>query len=307
MSTLSKTIVNPHDQFFRTAMTNRCVAKSFLTAHLPKDLHQHIDFDQLEIQPRTFINDIRKESAVDVLIKTTFASQEAYIYLLVEHQSTPDPLMPFRMIKYTCNIIDDDLKKQNTKKIPLIYPIVVYHGKRPYPFSTNVHDLIDAPKELIEQYFLQPFQLIDLGQIEDDALKQHTWAGIMEFALKHIFDQDILPFLPNITHFLQSIGPDGHDYLAIVLQYLLERAEVSDETAFVNFIQSNLSHTVGEKIMTIAERLELKGELRGKLEGELRGKLEEQQAIAKRMLAEGVNMAFISRITQLSIQEIEAL
>ena len=46
---------------------------------------------------------------------------EAYIYLLLEHQSTPDRLMPFRMLKYICNIIDQHLKTHDTKikKFPL--------------------------------------------------------------------------------------------------------------------------------------------------------------------------------------------
>jgi predicted transposase/invertase (TIGR01784 family) len=160
-------ISNAHDQFFRTAMADKRVAHDFLTAWLPGELCLCIDFDQLEIQPRSHINDVRQESAVDVLFKTMIEGHEAYIYLLLEHQSTPDPLMPFRMLKYMCNIIDHHLKALGGKKIPLIYPLVIYHGKRKYPFSTNLNDLVDAPPSLIDRYFLKPFQLIDLGQIDD--------------------------------------------------------------------------------------------------------------------------------------------
>ena len=62
-------ITNPHDQFFRTAMADKRVAQDFLMAWLPKKLCKIINFEQLRMEPRSYINDIRKESAVVVLFK----------------------------------------------------------------------------------------------------------------------------------------------------------------------------------------------------------------------------------------------
>ncbi|CAM4500636.1 MAG: ISNCY family transposase ISPlu22 [Legionella sp.] len=292
-------ISNAHDQFFRTAMMDKRVARDFLMSWLPGEICQSVDFEKLEIQPRSHINDVRKESAVDVLFKTEIEGHEAYIYLLLEHQSTPDQLMPFRMLKYICNIIDHHLKTHDTKndkKIPLIYPLVIYHGKRKYPFSTNLGDLIDAPQALVERYFLKPFQLIDLGQIDDEILKQHTWAGVMEFALKHIFARDIMPWLKKITESLHQLDQaGGRDFIAIVLQYLLERGELSDKDAFFKLIDTQISHEVGEKIMSLAEQLKAEGKNEGILE------------IAKRMLDEGSDLVFVAKVTGLSLDKIKAL
>ena len=246
-------------------MADKRVAHDFLKAWLPGELCQLIDFGQLEIQPRSYINDVRQESAVDVLFKTMIEGHEAYIYLLLEHQSTPDPLMPFRMLKYMCNIIDHHLKTHGGKKIPLIYPLVIYHGKRKYPFSTDLNDLVDAPPSLIDRYFLKPFQLIDLGQIDDETLKQHAWAGVMEFSLKHIFARDILPCLKDIADTLHQLdNAGGRDFIEIVLQYLLERGELSDKEAFFKLIDTQISHEVGEKIMSLAEQLKEEGKNEGK-------------------------------------------
>lgn len=296
-------ISNAHDQFFRTAMMDKRVARDFLKSWLPGELCQNINFDNLEIQPRSHINDVRKESAVDVLFKTEIEGHEAYLYLLLEHQSTPDQLMPFRMLKYMCNIIDHHLKTNDTKndkKIPLIYPLVIYHGNRKYPFSTNLGDLIDAPKDLVERYFLKPFQLIDLGQIDDEVLKQHTWSGVMEFALKHIFARDILPWLKKITESLHQLDQaGGRDFIAIVLQYLLERGELSDKDAFFKLIDTQISHEVGEKIMSLAEQL--------KEEGRIEGELNKEKEIAKRLLEEGADPVFVAKVTGLSLDKIKIL
>ena len=296
-------ITNVHDQFFRTAMADKRVARDFLISWLPTELCQLVDFEQLEIQPRSYINDVRKESAVDVLFKTMIEGHEAYIYLLLEHQSTPDRLMPFRMLKYICNIIDHHLKTHETKseeKIPLIYPLVIYHGKRKYPFSTDINDLIDAPSSLVERYFLKPFQLVDLGQIDDEILKQHAWSGVMEFALKHIFARDILPWLREIASKLHQIDKaGGRNFIAIVLQYLLERGELSDKEAFFELIDTQISHEVGEKIMSLAEQL--------KEEGRIEGELSKEKEIAKRLLDEGSDPAFVAKITGLSLDKIKTL
>lgn len=208
--------------------------------------------------------------------------------------------MPFRILKYVCNIIDQYLKDHNTNKIPLIYPLVVYHGQRPYPFSTDINDLIDAPKELVDRYFLKPFQLLDLGQIDDEAMKQHAWSGIMEFALKHIFARDIMPHLRDIAEIMKRVDQSGgSDYIAIVLQYFLERGELNDKDAFFKLIDTRISHGVGEKIMSLAEQL--------RYEGKLEGKLEEKIETAKSMLADGIDPAFVAKHTKLPIETIKAL
>ena len=133
-------IVHAHDQFVRNAMKNPRVAREFFMMHLPEDMLKITDLKNLALQPRSFIDDVRKESTVDILYKTRIAGYEAYFYLLIEHQSTPDELMPFRILKYICNIIDHHLKVTKEKRLPLVYPIVIYHAEQsPYPFSTHIN------------------------------------------------------------------------------------------------------------------------------------------------------------------------
>lgn len=292
-------VTNPHDQFFRKAMEDKRVAIEFLKVYLPADLCAHIDFNTLTLQPRSQTNAVRKESIVDVLFKTKIDGKEAYIYLLLEHQSTPDPLMSFRVMEYTINAIHDHLKKHKTTKIPLIYPLVVYHG-RPYEFTTDIRELVDAPRELVDRYFLKPFQLLDLSKISDEALKKNIWSGIMTFALKHIFERDMLPFLQKIAPILKKVDREnGQDFVGIVLQYIAERAELSDENAFIELINANISDKTGETIMTLAEQWLRRGELKGKLEGKLE--------TAQEMVDQGLDINLIAKVTHLPIEKIKAL
>ena len=297
--TTPKDITNSHDQFFRTAMQDPRVAKEFLQTYLPEQIANLIDLNQLELQKRSRANAIRKEAVVDVLFKTKLNNQDAYVYLLLEHQSSPDPLMALRVIEYTVQIIREHLKQHKTHKIPFIYPLVVYHG-RPYKFITNINELVDAPKELVDQYFLKPFNLLDLNNIEDEKLKQQLWSGAMSLALKYIFANDILPFVEDFGLVLKKLDQsDGHDFIYIMLQYIIGRGECSDTNKLFDIINASISDNTGENIMTIAEKLKLEG----KLEGEMKGKLE----IAKKLITKGQSPEAVAELTGLSIEELQKL
>ena len=221
---IENTTHQPHDKFFRSVMSDKRVARDFFKSHLPQDIAQVIDFDNMELQNRTYLNDIRKETVVDVLFKTKIANKEAFIYLLVEHQSKPDALMPFRMLKYMVNIMDDHIRRTKKKKLPLIYPMVVYHASEPYPYSVDILDLVEAPRLLSERYFLKPFQLIDLGEVKDEEIKNHAWAGVMEFALKHAIERDVLSKVKEIVGLMRHIiNQGGENYVEIVFDRAMRR------------------------------------------------------------------------------------
>jgi predicted transposase/invertase (TIGR01784 family) len=86
-------IQNPHDQFFRAAMSDKRVSSEFLKQYLPKEIVTLVDFNDLVLQPRSQVNTVRKESTVDLLFQTKMSGKKAYLYLLLEHQSSPDRLM----------------------------------------------------------------------------------------------------------------------------------------------------------------------------------------------------------------------
>jgi recombination-promoting nuclease RpnB len=292
MNQSNRHIPKAHDHFFRMMMSDKRVAREFFESHLPRNMLAVADLNYLELQSSSYIDDIRKESIADMLFKTLIAGHEAYLYLLVDHQSRPDKLMPFRILKYLCNVIEHHLKENNSKRIPLILPIVVYHGRQAWNYSNDIHDLVDAPKELIDQYFLKPFTLLDLNKIEDEDLKQYIWSGVMELTLKHIFARDMLPHFKEMIELLRQMEQaDGKNLIEIVLTYILDRGELSNKKTFFNLVKTELTLELGEKIMTIAEQLKLEGKLE----------------VAEQLLAQKIDLALIAKVTGLSLQKIKEL
>lgn len=306
------TVHQPHDKFFRTMMANKQVARSFLEAHLPSDLLKRVDLNNIEVQPRSYINDVGKETAVDVLFKTTIDGKEAYIYFLMEHQSRPDKLMSFRLLKYLVNVTDQHIIETGTTSLPLIYPVVIYHADKPYPYSTDIRDIVNAPRELIDRYFLQPFHLIDLGKIDDEEIKHHAWASIMEFALKHIFERDALPYIKDIAPIMrQIINEGGEKCVIIVLQYFMGRGEFSSKNDFIDLINKEISTDIGDKIMSLAEKIKAEGVQQGLQQGMLQGMQQGMQQglerVACNLIDQGADLKFVANATGLRLEKIREL
>jgi predicted transposase/invertase (TIGR01784 family) len=300
-------ISHAHDHFFKMAMSDKRVAREFFDAHLPEEIRQVVELDQLELQPTSYIDDMRQKTINDMLFKAQISGHDAYLYLLVDHQSSPDRLMPFRIIKYMVNIIDQHLKDKTNKQIPFIFPLVIYHGEGVWNYSTNINDLVSAPRALVDQYFSKPFSLIDLNQIEDAELKKRAWLGIMELTLKHIFAQDIQPYLADIAGLMKLIGDEGRVFTEAALIYILDRGEIQNKEAFFRVINTALSTETGEKIMTIAEQLRMEGMEKGIEKGRQEGIEKKAIEIAHNLLVANTDIGLIAQVTGLSIEQIEAL
>ena len=273
------TIISPHDKFFKAAMTDKRVAAEFFTAHLPDRIKQAADFSQLQLCSGSYIDTELKTSFSDLLFSIPLAGYPGYFYTLVEHQSTPDKLMAFRLLKYLCAIWQQHIEQSGENQLPLIYPLVFYHGQQPYPYSTDIKDLIAAPRNLIEAVWGQPFQLIDTHSLADDELKRRYWSGIMEYLLKYSAARDILPYLQAMKPLLYFIDKAGAtDYISRIVHYVLATGDTPNQSDVLNTLKQGLSEQAASEIMTIAEQLRQQGEQQGYLKGISEGEI---QGIAK--------------------------
>lgn len=92
------TTPTPHDAAFRSFLANPDVARDFLELHLPAEYRQLCDLSTLKLEPATFVEPDLHQYASDILwsVKTT-GGEDGYVYTLIEHQSTENLYMPFRI------------------------------------------------------------------------------------------------------------------------------------------------------------------------------------------------------------------
>ncbi|MGE0710329.1 MAG: Rpn family recombination-promoting nuclease/putative transposase [Planctomycetota bacterium] len=143
----------PHDALFKASLTPEA-ARALCRAVLPPALASVLGGAELRQEGTDFIEENLKERRSDVLFSARLGERETLVYVLAEAQSTNEPLMTFRVLRYMVRIWSWWLERQaeagnqNPKTLPLIVPVVVYTGEGHWSAPVSFQELIDLPSTL---------------------------------------------------------------------------------------------------------------------------------------------------------------
>ncbi len=122
-------IMNPHDSFFKEMFTKKEVARDHLLNFLPAEVLSHLDLGTLVTTKDTFVDPELKEHYSDLLYKVSRKdASEVFVYILFEHKSHPESMVALQLLRYMVNIWKSLPKQITIKKLPVIIPLVFYHG-----------------------------------------------------------------------------------------------------------------------------------------------------------------------------------
>ncbi|MEL6152621.1 MAG: Rpn family recombination-promoting nuclease/putative transposase [Bacteroidota bacterium] len=292
---LSKT---PHDAFVRQGLSNVEVAKDLLKAHLQLGITQKIDWQTLKLTNKSFVSKDLAQLHSDVVFSCKIKGKEAYIYTLIEHQSTPDVLLPFRILKYDVALMEQHLK-QGHAKLPIIANLCLYAGKKsPYPYSTDIYDCFEVP-ELARSTMFKLLQLIDLTTISEKEIITHGQADLLELLLKQSQQRSFFKWIKDNPALLQKLLERIYGFSAIVYILATEQRHAAKEIIDTLI---DLKPNKKEEIMTAAQQLRQEGMQQGMQQG--------IQTVARNMLhqlhlgievvqqATGLSKAEIARLTK---------
>jgi len=295
-----------HDLLVRKYLTDKEAAKDFLLAHLPTEVLDICDLDSITVEPTSYIEDDLREHCSDIVhkLKIKKSNKTAYVYTLVEHQSSAVKLMPFRILKYQAAIIDKHLKEHKGSELPLVFPLVLYNGTAtPYPYSSNITDLF-VDREIYQKLPLGNFKLLDLTVTDDNEILQHRKAALMELVTKHIRSKEFITVIPQIIQALQLMHELGIDHSLVdsVVVYMMQARENKEIKELSKQVKDNAPY-YEDTIMTYAESVKKEGMRLGRQEGRQESQLE----IAKKMLDSGMEQKLVAEITNLSLEQIKTL
>ncbi|HGJ5873159.1 MAG TPA: Rpn family recombination-promoting nuclease/putative transposase [Arsenophonus apicola] len=89
----------PHDSLFKQFLSEKETAKDFFTIWLPDEIKSLCDLNSLKLESGSFIDSEMKNYQSDSLYSVKTPKGKGYFYLLIEHQSTPDTLMGWRLLR----------------------------------------------------------------------------------------------------------------------------------------------------------------------------------------------------------------
>ena len=114
--------------------------KSDTVKLINKVLKTKLKEDDIEKYNSSFVNRIFQNQEADIVYKI----KNKNIFFLIEQQTKIDYSMPYRILEYQLEIIQSaiDIEKLKNKsyKIPQVYPIVLYTGKRKWNAKKFLED-----------------------------------------------------------------------------------------------------------------------------------------------------------------------
>ncbi|CNI66410.1 Rpn family recombination-promoting nuclease/putative transposase [Yersinia pekkanenii] len=300
-----KTTPTPHDALFKQFLTHPETARDFLDIHLPPALRQACDLNTLRLESSSFIEEDLRAYYSDVLYSLKTGQGDGYIYALIEHQSSPDKHMGFRMMRYAIAAMQRHLDAGNDK-LPLVIPILFYHGQvTPYPYPMNWLQEFSEP-ELAGQLYGNDFPLVDVTVISDDEIMTHRRMAILELLQKHVRQRDLAELMEQLVTLLLG-GYTNNEQLTSLMNYMLQVGDTAAPETFIREL-ARRSPQHEEVLMTIAQKLEQKGIEKGRLEGiqlgEAKGRQEGKLEVARTMLANGIDRDSVMKMTGLTADDL---
>lgn len=308
---MTSTTSTPHDAVFKHFLSYPETARDFLDIHLPATLRGICDLSTLKLESGSFIEDNLRSRYSDVLWSLNTKEGDGYIYVVIEHQSTADAHMAFRLMRYAMAAMQRHLDAGH-KMLPLVIPMLFYHGTRsPYPFSLCWLDEFNDPVTA-RQLYASAFPLVDITVVPDDEIVQHRRIALLELMQKHIRQRDLMGLVEQLTAVLLT-GCANDRQLQVMFNYILQSGDDARFNEFLREITRRIPQHK-EKLMTIAERLRQEGHSQGLQEGLEQGLqqgIQEGQheaalRIAQTMQAQGIDRAMIALVTGLSEEELLA-
>ncbi len=287
----------PHDGLFKTFLAHPDTARDFLEIYLPPEIRKSGDLNTLQLESGSFIEEDLRTYFADVLWSMKTTTGEAYIYTLLEHQSSPDRHMAFRLMRYAIAVMQRHLDK-GYAQLPLVVPFLFCHGRAsPWPCPLNWLTLFSDP-EMAHQLYTRSFPLIDVSALEDDDIMQHRRMAMLELVLKRIHTQDLRALMESLVTLIAA-GYTTEGQLATLINWMLQTGDTARPQAFLREMAQQSPH-YKELFMTAAQRLEQQGIKKGRREGIRLGEQKAKQEVARSLLKMGLPVQAIIEATGLS-------
>ena len=291
-----------HDKMFKEMLSEKKSTVDFINSFL----HLNLVEDDMEKYEKEFRTSEFSNVEADVVYKI----KNKNVFILIEHQSSVDYKMSYRIMRYKYAIIESAIDKKRLKeqsyRIPMVIPIVLYTGKRKWK-RLLINDIEEKVEGYAENWL--GYTLIDVNEFSKEELLADNLIITKAMLIEKSKNKEEL--YKNIEEVI-NIQKEKKAFDNLQLEKLItyELSETEDKNIMHEFIEKIRNIEGSEKIMTNASRI-INREIRkqrkeGREEGSQQGLQQGMVLVAKRLKGK-MNMKDISQITGLSETEIENL
>ena len=263
--------------------------------------NEKVEASNLQKCSNSFVTKKFKSQEADIVYKL----KDKDIYFLIEHQSIVDYNIPFRILDYSIDIVQEWKKGKRINKIskyPTVVPIVIYTGQAKWNVPKNIK-YQQIKVITYEKYRIDfGYNFIDVNEYNiEELLGKKTMFGYGMILEK---SKNTKEFVENVK-FIIKIENDmvRLEKLSDIIVYLFGNVLEYDEQ---NELLNLINERVGGNMATLAERIKA-GDRKRMKQFEKRGEREAIQNIASQILKLGLDEDVMKKITNVTNEELKKL
>jgi len=264
------------------------------------ELVKKIDFERLELVKTSFVHRDYRNVEADVVLTAPLrlegkgrSRRKLILYILIEHQSEPDRLMPLRLLDYVVQIFRFQQRPWLKSPASLdrlgfdpVLPVVLYTGTRRWASPGQLVELIEAG-ELVARFTPAMESLfLSLPAVPPEQLE--TGAGYFGWVLRLVQERKSRPaqfrdLLRRAVAELEAMPAEERlrwlELLSYIYALVYHVREASERPVLREAIEASVGTDQHRKELfemgkTIAEELRQEGRQEGRSEGILQGRRE---------------------------------
>lgn len=285
-----------HDKLIKDILQDEEEATQFINQFvIPR---QKVKKEELIRYTNSYITKKYKSKEADLVYK--LKSQD--IFFLIEHQSTIDYNMPYRMLNYCLDIMQEWSRNKKIGKntsYPIIVPIIIYTGSEKWRMPRSFREK-QIGEYVLERYEIElEYNFIDINKLPRQMLLQrNSMFSYIMFLEKAQSSEELVENLEIIIQSTQN--RKILEEFVNIISYLLENTL---EEKIQQKLLEKIERKVGKKDMDRLESLVNKM----RTENNRRIRRESQKEIAKNMMSIKLDEKIILQTTKIKEEELEKI
>lgn len=298
---------NEPNKLFRDLLLDKNQVAQILNKFF--NFRKEVKVTDLEKYNSSFISQTYQNQETNIIYKV----KDRNIFFLLEHLSYVDYSMPYRILKYSLEIIRnaidlEELQKENYK-YPKVIPIVIYTGYKKWNSAIEYHTIEDKIIEYQENNIDAKYNLIDINNCTKKELLENENMILKMLAIEKCKSkQELIEALIYIINNL-DYEEDKRKTIRIIEYILNQIIEKKEAKKLLKMLENNeeVIELLSENLMREKMEIIRRAKIDGKKEARAEAKAEMLCILIKNMLKSNESEEKIIKYLEISEQQFEEL
>ena len=282
-------VQNVHDKTYRFLLGDKKEVSHMINKYAK--LHERIIAQNIEKYNTRFITETYEDREADIIYKIIDKKK----YILIEHQSSIDYSMIYRIWQYITEIVKEVISNENIKVKsyvpPIVVPIVLYTGK--IKWDANI-EYTSKENGIKCKYYLIDVNEIDTQELLDSESVLENIMGVEKLKESELFE--------NIMKIVIKQKNKGNmEKIKILLKCVF--VDIMSKREINELIKEIKKESEEKNMLSLGQRIVIQMRKEGKAEG----KAEEKMQIAKELLKKRIPIKTIGEVTKLKEEELKQM